>query len=216
MPHLLAPKFSPDGPSATVPVLGCSFPEESYPSLANQPSSGAKQDDVKCASEERGSAREGQFSVSCSLCPRGLHAQHLPWEPFASLQGPGFDQMFWETQVSSPGKAHITALGKRDRWHGTNLHETSTSVWAAMPRLALGKWLLRKGSLLTQGQEGPSENKEGKTHLAGSPSLRRLSQPEDIRLLAEGDPIYGAYTRHPLVRVEKKRCPSWNNRVRRF
>lgn len=50
-PPLLAPKFSPDGPSATVPVLGCSFPEESYPSLANQPSSGAKQGDVRCASE---------------------------------------------------------------------------------------------------------------------------------------------------------------------
>lgn len=50
-PPLLAPKFSPDGPYATVPVLGCSFPEESYPSLANQPSSGAKQGDVRCASE---------------------------------------------------------------------------------------------------------------------------------------------------------------------
>lgn len=50
-PPQLAPKFSPDGPSATVPVLGCSFPEESYPSLANQPSSGAKQGDVRCARE---------------------------------------------------------------------------------------------------------------------------------------------------------------------
>lgn len=51
-PPLLAPKFSPDGPSATVPVLGCSCPEESYPSLANQPSSGAKQGDE---------VREGQW-----------------------------------------------------------------------------------------------------------------------------------------------------------
>lgn len=50
-PPQLTPKFSPDGPSATVPVLGCSFPEESYPSLANQPSSGAKQADVRYASE---------------------------------------------------------------------------------------------------------------------------------------------------------------------
>ena len=49
-PSLMTPKFSPAGPSATVPVLGCSFPEESYPSLANQPSSGAKQGDVRFSS----------------------------------------------------------------------------------------------------------------------------------------------------------------------
>lgn len=49
-PPLLTPKSSPDGPAATVPVLGCSFLEESYPSLANQPSSGAKQGDVRFSS----------------------------------------------------------------------------------------------------------------------------------------------------------------------
>lgn len=63
-PPLLAPKFSPDGPSATVPVLGCSFPEESYPSLANQPSSGAKQGDVRCASEGGAAPPEGVTSLS--------------------------------------------------------------------------------------------------------------------------------------------------------
>lgn len=63
-PPLLAPKFSPDGPSATVPVLGCSFPEESYPSLANQPSSGAKQGDVRCASERGASPPEKASSLS--------------------------------------------------------------------------------------------------------------------------------------------------------
>lgn len=63
-PPLLAPKFSPDGPSATVPVLGCSFPEESYPSLANQPSSGAKQGDVRCASEGGAAPPERVSSLS--------------------------------------------------------------------------------------------------------------------------------------------------------
>lgn len=63
-PPLLAPKFSPDGPSATVPVLGCSFPEESYPSLANQPSSGAKQGDVRCASEQGAVPSERVNSLS--------------------------------------------------------------------------------------------------------------------------------------------------------
>lgn len=51
-PPLLTPKFSPAGPCATVPVLGRSFPEESYPSLANQPSFGAKQGDM--SSKSRG------------------------------------------------------------------------------------------------------------------------------------------------------------------
>lgn len=89
-PPLLAPKFSPDGPSATVPVLGCSFPEESYPSLANQPSSGAKQGDVRCGVREGQRPQRG--SVLClldSLRPCGLHAQHLPWDSLACWRGPG-------------------------------------------------------------------------------------------------------------------------------
>ena len=45
------PIFSPDGPPVTVPVLGCSSLKESYLSLANQPSSGAIQGDVKLVSE---------------------------------------------------------------------------------------------------------------------------------------------------------------------
>lgn len=64
-PPLLTPKFSPAGPCATVPVLGRSFPKESYPSLANQPSSGAKQGDMssksggveQCPPPRRGKAR---------------------------------------------------------------------------------------------------------------------------------------------------------------
>lgn len=93
-PPLLAPKFSPDGPSATVPVLGCSFPEESYPSLANQPSSGAKQG-IERYARERGQRprQEGQFCLLGSLCPRGLHAQHLPWDSPASWRGPGSGHM---------------------------------------------------------------------------------------------------------------------------
>ena len=49
-PAMLIPKFFPDGPSVTVPVLGCPFPEVSYMSLANQPSSRAKQGDVRFSS----------------------------------------------------------------------------------------------------------------------------------------------------------------------
>lgn len=68
-PPQLAPKFSPDGPSATVPVLGCSFPEESYPSLANQPSTGAKQGDVRCASERGAVPLTGSFLSPWLLMP---------------------------------------------------------------------------------------------------------------------------------------------------
>lgn len=134
-PPLLAPKFSPDGPSATVPVLGCSFPEESYPSLANQPSSGAKQGDVRCASE--GGQRPLRGSVLCllgSLCPHGLHAQRLPWASLACWRGPGSGHMAWGTQVSSPGRARLTALGKRDRVHGTSSEEASTSARGGKPK----------------------------------------------------------------------------------
>lgn len=88
-PPQLAPKFSPAGPYATVPVLGCSFSEESYPSLANQPSSGAKQGDVRCASEGGAMPLTGSFlCLLGSRCPCGLHAQHLPWDPLASWRGP--------------------------------------------------------------------------------------------------------------------------------
>lgn len=90
-PPQLAPKFSPDGPSATVPVLGCSFPEESYPSLANQPSSGAKQGDVRYASERGAVPLTGSFlCLLGSRCPCGLHAQNLPRDPLACWRGPGF------------------------------------------------------------------------------------------------------------------------------
>ena len=76
-PPLLAPKFSPDGPSATVPVLGCSFPEESYPSLANQPSSGAKQGDMRCASEGGAAPPEIYFSILRSIA----NAKQEPYGP---------------------------------------------------------------------------------------------------------------------------------------
>ena len=39
-PFSIAPKSFPEGPLVTVPVLGCPSLEESYPSLANWPSSG--------------------------------------------------------------------------------------------------------------------------------------------------------------------------------
>lgn len=59
---------------ATVPVLGCSSPEESYPSLANQPSSGAKQGNVRWAVRE-GSASRPMLGLS------GSSAAWPPWPP---------------------------------------------------------------------------------------------------------------------------------------
>lgn len=109
-PPQLAPKFSPDGPPATVPVLGCSFPEESYPSLANQPSSGAKQGDVRCANE-RGAMplTESFLCLLGSRCPCGLHAQHLPWDSLACWRGPGFGHILGNPGFfSRKGPVHST------------------------------------------------------------------------------------------------------------
>lgn len=45
VPTSINPVNSPGGPHTTVPVLGCFFLQEFYPSLASQPSFGAKQGD---------------------------------------------------------------------------------------------------------------------------------------------------------------------------
>lgn len=62
-------------------------------------------------------------------------------------------------------------------------------------------------AVVRQRREGPS---------TGSPGEGGLSQPRNTGLLAQGSSTYGAYARHPLVVVEKGRCPSWNSRVGRF
>ena len=72
------PNFSPDGPPVTVPVLGCSSLEESYPSLANQSSSRAIQGDVKLVSEREALLFEKvSFLLLCRFMPCDFYAQHL-------------------------------------------------------------------------------------------------------------------------------------------
>lgn len=199
-PPLLAPKFSPDGPSATVPVLGCSFPEESYPSLANQPSSGAKQGDVRCASE--GGAAPPRGSVLCllrSLCPRGLHAQHLPWASLACWRGPSSAHTAWGTQVSSPGRAQLTQLQARE-----------TECMAPAPRRpqpqhegespgngGLGHVDREKRVPLGQTARGASAEQRRKGPSTGSPRAEGLSQPWDSRLLHKAAPRMGQMTDTP-------------------
>lgn len=106
-PPLLTPKFSPAGPCATVPVLGRSFPEESYPSLANQPSSGAKQGDMssKSGGVEQCPPPERQGSGSVAAPMASTHSNRLrnPSPAGGTLvlmasQG---------TQVSSSGPAQL-------------------------------------------------------------------------------------------------------------
>lgn len=140
--------------------------------------------------------REGQLCLLGSLCPRGLHAQHLPWDSLASWRGPGSGHISWGTQVSSPGRAQLSAGQERQTaWHqprgGLNL-----SMGKKAQATAVAKWIVRRGSLLTKEQEGPRQDKGGR------PSSRKsqgggLSQPRDTRLLAQDNSIYGAYTRHP-------------------
>lgn len=109
--------------------------------------------------------REGQFCLLGSLCPRGLHAQHLPWDSLACWRGPGFGHVSWRTQLSFPGRAQLTALGKRDK---SARHQSSGDLNLSMGRRAqateVGKWILRRGSLLTKGQEGPIQDKGGTAH----------------------------------------------------
>jgi len=73
-----APHFLTRWPPATVPVLGCSSLEESYPSLANQSSSGAIQGNVKLVSEREALLFEKvSFLLLCIFMPCGFYAQHL-------------------------------------------------------------------------------------------------------------------------------------------
>ena len=52
-----------------MPVLGCSSLEESYPSLANQSSSGAIQGNVKLVSERPYCLKRLAFYFFADLCP---------------------------------------------------------------------------------------------------------------------------------------------------
>lgn len=175
-PPLLAPKFSPDGPYATVPVLGCSFPEESYPSLANQPSSGAKQGDVRYASE------------GGTVPPRGsVLSPWKPMPPWPPRPAPalGFPRLLagprlWSHVLGNPGffsresPAHSTGQERQSAWHqpsgGVNL-----SMGRRAQATAVGKWILKRGSLLTKGQEGPIQDKGGTAHQQEVPEWRTFS-----------------------------------------
>jgi len=69
----------------TVPVLGCSSLDESYPSLASQPSSGAIQGDVKLVSEREAIFLEKVSFFLLGRCmPCGFQAQHLSCSIFTS------------------------------------------------------------------------------------------------------------------------------------
>lgn len=146
-PPLLAPKFSPDGPSATVPVLGCSFPEESYPSLANQPSSGAKQGDVQCEWE---AVVPHCCSVSSAACtPMASMPRTCPGFPHACWWGPGSCHVL-RTQVSFPRRTHITELGRQARqMDGTVPASRALSVGCHVQATAFSKWISKR-LLLTQ------------------------------------------------------------------
>ena len=63
---------------------------------------------------------------------------------------------------------------------------------------AVGKWVVRRQSLLAQGQEGPIQDKGGTAHQQAAPG-GGLSQPRNTRLLAQDNAICGAYTRHPQL-----------------
>ena len=60
----------PDGPFKTMPVLGCSFLEESCPSLTIQPTPGAKQGEVKGA--EAAPLPEDKLCLLSGLWSQGL------------------------------------------------------------------------------------------------------------------------------------------------
>lgn len=158
--------------------------------------------------------QEGQFCLLGNLCPRGLHAQHLPWDSLACWRGPGSGHISWGTQVSSPGRAQLTALGKTDRVRATSHQEVSTSAWRAQAT-AVGKWILRRGSLLTKGQEGPIQDKGGTAHQQEVPGWRTFSAQGYQALGTRQLHVWGIY-KTPPVMVEKRWCPSWNKRVGRF
>lgn len=95
-----------------------------------------------------------------SLCPRGLHAQHLPWDSFANWRDPGSGHMFPGTQVfsSREGPAYSTGQERPIAWHqppgGLNL-----SVGRKAQATALGKEIVRRERLLAKGQEGPLQDR---------------------------------------------------------
>lgn len=192
-PPLLAPKFSPDGPSATVPVLGCSFPEESYPSLANQPSSGAKQGDMQC---------------ECGATPRKVVP--APWQPVPPwpprpahawgrpclLAGLWLLSHILETQVSFPGKIQLTVLDKQAR-QTVQFQPPEASEWATKSRPQLSA---------SESQRGLSWHKGKRGHSQSIDRLLGLSPSEDTTILAHfgpGNPTSGANIRY--LQSEQKR-----------
>lgn len=140
--------------------------------------------------------REGQLCLLGSLCPRGLHAQHLPWDSLARWRGPGSGHISWGTQVSSPGRAQLsTGQERQTAWHqprgGLNL-----SVGRKAQATSVGKWIVRRGSLLTKGQEGPRQDKGGTAQQQEVP-LEGFLSPGIPGSWHKTTPCTGAHTRHP-------------------
>lgn len=159
--------------------------------------------------------REGQLCLLGSLCPRGLHAQHLPWDSLARWRGPGSGHISWGTQVSSPGRAQLsTGQERQTAWHqprgGLNL-----SVGRKAQATSVGKWIVRRGSLLTKGQEGPRQDKGGTAQQQQVPGWRAFSA-QGYQALGTRQLHVRGHIRDTPMMVEKGRCPSWNNRVGRF
>lgn len=71
---------------------------------------------------------------------------------------------------------HSTGQERQTAWHqppgGLNL-----SMGWKVQATALGKWILRKSSLLAKGQEGPSQDKGGKAHQQELPEREGFLSP---------------------------------------
>lgn len=155
--------------------------------------------------------RPPRGSVLCllsSLCPHGLHAQRLPWASLACWRGPGSGHMAWGTQVSSPGRAQLTAPGKRDRVHGTISEEASTSARGGKPRLRpwARTWTMRRVPLGKM-TRGPSSRQRREGPSTGSPREGGRSRPRATGSWHKAAPCTGHVGKAPPGGGRKREMP---------
>lgn len=138
--------------------------------------------------------REGQFCLLGSLCPRGLHAQHCLGIPLPTGRAPALVTCRGEPRFLLQGgpSSHPWV---RDRSMAPATRQPQSQHEQKAQTTAAGKWVVKRGSLLAKGQEGPVQNKGGTVHQQATPG-GGLSQPRNTRLLARNNGMCRTYTRH--------------------
>lgn len=160
--------------------------------------------------------REGQFCLLGSLCPRGLHAQHLRLGiPSPAGGAPalvtflGEPRFLFQEEPSSQHWARETecmasAIRRSQPQHGQESPGNSSGQVDLEKRVPLDK--RARGANTGQRRDSPS---------AGSPRVEDILSADIPGSWHKIAPCMGN-RQDTTCHRRKRRCPSWNNRVGRF